>query len=65
MYIVNPENIENKVSMKSWIAKYFIDNDIPVLSQDGDIIYFANSSLFKECLNKAPFYIKIFLGNTR
>ncbi len=61
MYIVNPEEIEDKISMKRWIAKYFIDNNVPVLSQDGDTVYFANSSLFKEYFKKAPFYVKIFM----
>lgn len=64
MYITNPEEIENKISMRRWIAKYFIDHNVPILSQNGDIVYFANSSLFRDCWSNAPFYIKLFMEFT-
>jgi len=61
MYIVNPEKIGNKVAYKGVVAKYIRDHNIPVLSQQGDIYYFSNSDILKECLFYAPGWIKILI----
>ena len=58
MFIVNPEKIKNKVKLKKVFAQYFMEHDIPLLSREGEYCYFADSELFKEELEKAPFWIK-------
>lgn len=64
MYITNPKKIENKISLKKLIAKYFINNNVPVLSQNNNVVYFADSFLFRRCLKNAPFYIKLLIDFT-
>jgi len=58
MYIINPEKIDNKVKCNKIVAKYFLDKNVPLLSQQGNIYYFANSELFKDVSNSAPFWVK-------
>ncbi len=61
MYIINHESIKNKVKTKGLVTKYFMDQNIPVLSIDGDITYFANSELFREVLEFSPIWIKLWM----
>jgi len=63
MYIINPEKISNKIKCNSIIAKYFLDKNIPLLSRQGNIYYFANTELFKEVLSFSPFWVKLLMRN--
>jgi hypothetical protein len=61
MYIINPEKIKNKIKTKGLISKYFIEQNIPVLSKDRDITYFADSELFRKALGFSPMWIKLLM----
>jgi len=61
MYIVNPKVIKNKIKCRGAVAKYFITQNIPVLSKDGSDYYFADSEIFKEALYYAPSWVKILM----
>ncbi len=58
MYIVNPEVIGHKIKLKKIFAQYFINKDIPLLSKRGEYYYFADSVLFRNEFENAPFWIK-------
>lgn len=58
MYILNPESVKHKVKCKKMIAQYFINKDIPLLSQVGEYYYFAESDLFKSAYTESPFWVK-------
>ena len=58
MYIINPESIKNKIKCKKTFAQYFIEHGIPLLAREGEYYYFADTELFKEKFENAPFWIK-------
>lgn len=64
MYIVNPQSVKNKKAFKGLVAKYILDQNIPILSQDGDIYYFADSGLLEEALSYAPLWVKVLMKIT-
>jgi hypothetical protein len=58
MYIINPYKIDGKIKYHSWVAKYLMDNNVPLLSYDRGIYWFADSALVHEILENAPMWVK-------
>jgi hypothetical protein len=60
MYIINPSVVENQYKCNGIIAKYLMyDCNLPLLSKNKGVFYFADTELLKECLEKLPFWMKI------
>lgn len=60
MYVVNPETLKNQYECNSIIAKYLMDNNIPLLAQQCGIFYFANTDALKNELEKMPFWLRVY-----
>ena len=65
LYIINPDKIDGKIKYHSWIAKYLMDNNVPLLSYDKGIYWFADSLLLHEILENAPLWVKGILLATK
>ena len=60
MFIVNPEKIKNKYKCHKVVAEYLINTcNIPLLSKDGAIYYFMNTSELEDALKTIPLWINI------
>lgn len=61
MFILNPDNLQKKVSFKQIVTKYLLSHEIPVLSHRDGSYYFSDTDELKQILNESPWYIKLFI----
>jgi hypothetical protein len=59
MYILNAGIINSKIQCKKSMYKYLIQCGCVLLSQDNDWYYFSDTEQVRECVNNAPFIIKM------
>lgn len=58
MFIINPTSLSKVYKCNKRVANYLILYGVPLLSQDESGFYFSETKKLKECLDKAPLWIR-------
>jgi hypothetical protein len=57
MFIVNQENIKNKIQVNNRLAKYLIKHEVPILAYEDGKYYFADTEIVQKLIKEKPWYI--------
>jgi len=58
MFILNPEEIKNKVGFKKKVSNYLESHGVPLLAIKGDIHYYRDTDLLNDVLKSSPIWVK-------